>query len=148
MSSENYILFLKLTDDIPECFYHLSNNLSNLDVSLIPIEARDLGRLASSQMQHLMVFIPDLQSFNRFQKLRKQFLDFALIGKKFCLFEMSSFAPIDIASRLKRLNMYHHFKLPILLEQVLRPVALAFYQQSCDTQKWPGGRRATLPVIN
>lgn len=144
---EHYIFYLQYTKEVTNTFFSLAVVLKNFGITLIPITTLELVNLARPKKQFVITATADLNSLNGLTKVRKSFLDFALINQKFCLFDISSFGKISISYKLEKGQSYFHFPLPMTFNQMGRQIASHYFSKVGVVKRWPGGNRARLPSM-
>jgi hypothetical protein len=143
----NYIFYLQTKNDLDNSYYLLSEVLSKINISLLPVLAEDLRTIEKNRKYHLISIRNDLSSAMSFNQVRKSFLDSAMAAGRIALFDVSSFSEIDTAVKLQNKNMYRYFQLPQNLKQIAMSVAVDYYRDRNLQIEWPGGRRAKLPSM-
>jgi hypothetical protein len=146
-TTQTYLFFLQLADELPDFFFSIAEQLSQYNICLVPVRAKELSELSSGVKQHVVTFVPNFDSLKRLCEIRKRYLDFALSSSKFVLYDISSFGPISIAHKLHRLKNYNHYYLPVGTKAVAAQILTNVYEERKIAKKWPGGRRAKLPVL-
>ena len=144
---EHYIFYLQYTKEIPATFFSLGTVLKNFGITLVPITTHELVNLARPKKQFVISATADLNSFKALTRVRKSFLDFALVSQKFCLFDISSFGKISISYKLEKNQSYFYYPLPMTFNQMAANIASHYFSQSGTISRWPGGKRAKLPPI-
>jgi hypothetical protein len=142
-----YIFFLRLDDALPEDYFHLANYFKQYCISLIPVTAKQLVEMSTSNREYVLSLNTNLTSDSIFKRFQKKFLNFSLLSRKFYLFDLSSFSKIEIAPKAEYAKSYKHYPLPVDLEDTVIDIALAIYEDREKKQIWPGGRRAKLPPL-
>ncbi|MFA6238803.1 MAG: hypothetical protein WC635_15815 [Bacteriovorax sp.] len=143
----NYIFYLQ-TKELDNSFYVLSDVLSKINISLLPISPDDLKNVDKNKKHYLISIRNDFSSAFSFNHARKSFLDAAMAAGKIVLFDISSFSEIETAAKFQVKNLYRYFQLPQNLKQIAMTVAVDFFRDRNALAEWPGGRRAKLPSMN
>ena len=64
------ILYLRLSKNIPNFYFPLSQKLSDLNLKLVPVNAQDIGIYAKKEKRIIFSFVKDLLSLDRLTKQR------------------------------------------------------------------------------
>lgn len=144
---DRFILFLEMSDRPSETFFMVTEFMSKWNISVVPVSPSSLKGLRIVSQTNLLVVTSSLRTKTIFASLRETFLDFVLIRQKINLFHISSFSQIEIAHRLEKKLLYHHYQLPLHLEEVCHHMATEIYAKDNGVRAWPGGRRAKLPLL-
>jgi hypothetical protein len=145
--NDHYIFYLQYTVNLPKTFFILSEIFKKFSISLIPVRPAELANFASSKKQYVLSTTADLTSQKGLEKVRKNFLDFALLNQKFCLYDVSSFGKISISYKLEKNHSYFHYPLPMTFNEIVANVATSYFSHSGAVKSWPGGKRAKLPPM-
>ncbi|MBL6990909.1 MAG: hypothetical protein ISR65_14080 [Bacteriovoracaceae bacterium] len=145
---QHYIFFLQLNRQLPPFYQVISEYLSCWNIKLIPVSRSSLAELDKGQNKYLLTIVTDMASLNKYRQIQKEYLNFALLGQKYCLFEMTSFSPNSLIERLRRFDNYHHFPLPVEVEAACQGIARKVFKDSKVVEKWPGGRRGKFPFTD
>ncbi len=146
--SEVYIFFLRLDSNLTEDYFQLAAYFKQYCISLVPVSAQEILEMESRNREYVLCLNTSMTTDSIFKRYQKKFLNFSLLSRKFCLFDLSSFSKIEIAPKAEYARSYHHFSLPIEMEEVVVDIALAIYEDRTKKQVWPGGRRAKLPELS
>lgn len=144
---ELYMFFLLLTPKLPKYFFAFAKFFSELNIKLIPISLDDLMTVSKGKKNYIIVVNRDIQSNAVFRRMRRRYLDMALINNKFTLFEISSFDRSFFLSDKNKKGIYHHFKLPEEVENICEKIYEVIYNDRKSQQTWPGGKRGTVPPL-
>jgi hypothetical protein len=144
----NYIFYLQTKADLDHNFITLSEILSKLNISLLPITSEDLKVLDRSNKNYLVVMRNDLSSHQQFTQTRKSFIDIGLMSGRMMVFDISSFSEIETAQKLASKEVYRFIALPANLKQIAMTIAVDYFKDRNKREEWPGGKRATLPSMN
>jgi hypothetical protein len=145
--SINYIFYLQTKAELENSYYVLAEVLSQINISLLPIEAHDLKVIDRNKKNHLIVLRNDLASAFAFNDVRKSFLDVAMAKGSIAVYDLSSFSAIENAAKLENKSVYRFFQLPQNIKQVAMTVAVDFFKDRNMRAEWPGGKRAKLPSM-
>ncbi|WP_127717759.1 hypothetical protein [Halobacteriovorax sp. HLS] len=144
-SREIFIFFLKLSDQLPEFYFHMATMFKGYGISLVPISPKDLKEIKHNSREYIVSVNSDFTKYRNFLVARKTYIDYMVLNKKFCLFDISSFEMADIASRGFRTKSYHYFSLPVNIEETVKLIAISIYEDRKTKSNWPGGVRSKLP---
>jgi len=148
MNSEtDYIFFLMTSKKVSAQFIILSNFFAKHHISLIPIAISDFKLLLhESNNIHVIAMINTLESKETFEDQVKNFLNFLIKQKKIHFYHISSFRPLAELGFLSKNGSYQFYPLPSNAELVCNDVCTHYFGKMRQTSKWPGGRRAKLPI--
>tara|TARA_Y100000996_G_scaffold409633_1_gene390611 strand:+ start:465 stop:863 length:399 start_codon:yes stop_codon:yes gene_type:complete len=113
------ILYLRLSKNIPNFYFPLSQKLSDLNLKLVPVSGQDIGIYAKKEKRIIFSFVKDLMSLNRLTKQRNRYLDYYLKNKKIFLMDMSSFGSLKMSKNYLKEEVYNHIPLPLQIEDVV-----------------------------
>jgi hypothetical protein len=147
MATANHIFYLKYGNHLPEDYFHFSRFFSYWNITLVPVTPKELINMSvNNNRQYILSSVTDLKKRHLFNQLRDKWLDFALLSKRYCLYDVSSFGKFETAYQVERIKMYHHFKIPINMEEIVQTIAVAYFEDKNREKTWPGGKRAKLPA--
>ena len=144
-SREIFIFFLKLSDELPEFYFHMANMFKGYGITLVPMTVKQLKGMKHSDREYVVSITSDFTKYRNYLMARKSYLDYMILNRKFCLFDLSSFQVADIASRGFRTKSYHFYSLPVNIEETVKNIALQIYSDRKAKLNWPGGVRSKLP---
>ncbi|MCO4795289.1 MAG: hypothetical protein KC493_16340 [Bacteriovoracaceae bacterium] len=139
---------MQLTESLPGEFFEFHKFFSKVGVKLVPVKAKDFSEMMDGTKKHLLVVCKDMQSQKVFERYRSQFLDYALLNNKVCLFHVTSFSRIHIAHKVEQTYGYFYKRLPAHYKELSRFIAYTFFKQIRVDRKWPGGKRSKLPPLH
>ena len=113
------ILYLRLSKNIPNFYFPLSQKLSDLNLKLVPVNAQDIGIYAKKEKRIIFSFVKDLVSLGRLTKQRNLYLDYYLKNKKVFLMDMNSFGSLKTTKNYLKKEVYNHLPLPLEVEDVV-----------------------------
>ena len=113
------ILYLRLSKNIPNFYFPLSQKLSDLNLKLVPVNAQDIGIYAKKEKRIIFSFVKDLLSMDRLTKQRNLYLDYYLKNKKVFLMDMNSFGSLKMTKNYLKKEVYNHLPLPLEVEDVV-----------------------------
>ena len=145
-SREIFIFFLKLSDELPEFYFHMANMFKGYGISLVPMTAKQLKEIKHNNREYVVSVTSDFTKYRNYLMARKSYLDYMVLNRKFCLFDISSFEMADIASKGFRAKSYHFYSLPVSIEETVKHIALQIYSDRKTKLNWPGGVRSKLPT--
>ncbi len=153
-SKDKIIIYLKLKKTLSKDYLHLSLALSALGLTLIPFSMDELRKIKGLEKKYVMVFTDDLSSKSRFEKFKRNYLDFALRSESLFLFHYTSFGEGSknsnktsrlLESRGQRDMSVLTSPLPMKISTIIYQVVDMFYKENSKSHKWEGGTRAKLP---
>ncbi|WP_372656038.1 hypothetical protein [Halobacteriovorax sp.] len=118
----------------------------NYGISLVPVSLKELKDIKHNNREYIISISSTISKYGNFLRARKSFLDRMVLAKKFCLYDISSFAIADISAKGFRNNSYHYFQLPVEVKEVVKLIALSIYEDRRTKLTWPGGVRSKLPA--
>ena len=142
---ENYIFFLRLSSELPDYFYKISEFLNEWGIALIPVTPKELLSYAKGQRKLVLNISDKLGTYKSFLGVRKTYLDFALKSNKLFLVDISSFSQIALNYKIKNKGNYIYIKLPVCMKFLAKTIAYHFYRENEFVKRWPGGKQAQLP---
>lgn len=148
LSNDNdYIFFLMTSKKLSSQYIILSNFFAQHHISLIPITITDFKLLLhESNNIHVIAMVNTLESREIFDGQVKNFLNFLIKQKKIHFYHISSFRPLAELGFLSKNGSYQFYPLPVDATLVCDDVSTRYFAQMRQTTKWPGGRRAKLPI--
>lgn len=144
-SREIFIFYLKNDKQISEEYLYLSDMFKNYGISLVPVTLKELREIKHNNREYIISISSSLTKYGNFLRARKSFLDHMVLAKKFCLYDISSFAMANISAKGFRNKSYHYFQLPLEVKEVVKSIALSIYEDRRTKLTWPGGVRSKLP---
>ncbi len=145
-STSQYIFYLQLERDLPDHYIRLAENLQLYDISLIPIQLKDLDKISKQgKREHVITVIKDLETFSAFKEARENYFDFGIKSKKYCYYDVSSFESTSTSRQFTHGKSYYHFRLPIEIDDLAIEISEMYLGEKRMAELWPGGKRATLP---
>lgn len=142
----NHIFYLQLTEGLSEDFFVFTKMFAKYGIKLVPVRPGDFSEMMDGSRKHLLVVCRDLQSQKNFLNFRSKFLDYALLNNKVSMFHVTSFSRIHIAHKVEQSYGYFYKRLPAAYQDLAKFISFTYYKQATINRKWPGGRRAKLPV--
>lgn len=139
------IFFLTYSDKPPRAYYDLAIHFKDEGLTLVPIK---FDQLLSFYQGKKRVHVINVVSNTTERKLYFKTLNIirqALLNNKITLYHFSSYSHLDIRNEIPRIKNYHFIRLPVRLYALARAIHKFYRHSMRDEQKWPGGRRATLP---
>lgn len=143
----NYIFYLQTKPELDAHFYALAEILGQINISLLPIELKDLKSIDKEKKHHVMVMRSDIASAIAFKEIQKTYLDSAMASGKIMVYDISSFSCIEMGAKWESKNVYRYFQLPLDIKQIAMTMAMEFFKDRNITASWPGGRRSKLPSM-
>ena len=144
----NFIFYLQTKTELDNTFLNLSDILSKLSISLLPIRVEELNSLDKTHKNHLVILRNDLNSGFLFNDLRKKFLDMAMLSGRIAIYDISSFSEIENQQKLEGKDVYRFIPLPADMKNVAMKIAVDYFKEKNNRDEWPGGKRAKLPSMN
>ena len=146
MNTRSHILYLQFGSKVDETYIKLSRFFSNYQMILVPIRINDLKNYLPKNRENLIVVTKDIQSYKQYRSLLKRFLSYSIRNSKLRVFEVSSFSTYHDVS-LVRDEKVISMSLPISMIELARKVIPKVVTEEVGAiNKWPGGKRAKLPV--
>lgn len=142
----SHIFYLQLTETLGEDFFVFTKLFAKYRIKLVPVKPGDFTEMMDGTRKHLLVVCRDLQSQKTFLNFRSKFLDYASLNNKVSMFHVTSFSRIHIAHKVEQTYGYFYKRLPAGYDELSKFIAYTYYKQTEINRKWPGGRRAKLPV--
>ncbi len=143
----DYILFLQISETLPEVFFHINDYLSQYDIKLIPISFVDLKGLDNSINQLMISVSSDIDTRREVLKFQCNYLNFLLNSNHFCYIDISSFSKPEFSTRYKK-GVYTYIQLPIELNILSAQMISILNNKSSDYSKsWPFGKRASSSFL-
>ncbi|OUR98906.1 hypothetical protein A9Q84_05700 [Halobacteriovorax marinus] len=142
---EIFIFFLKLSNQLPSYYFYMSEQFKAFGISLVPVTLSQLKEIRHNNREYIISLTSDFTKYRNHLQARKNYLDYMVLSRKFCLFDISSFEIPDMASKGFRSKSYHFFQLPVNLEETVKNIAIAIYEDRRTKLTWPGGVRSKLP---
>ena len=145
-NQENFLFFLQLSEKLPEEFIHLSYQLSQYSINLIPIKFKDLKEIKMESGNKMLVLTKNLATRDLFLKMRVRILDFYLKNKNIQIFHLSSFGHLGPTDTSKVKDYYTYYQLPCKMSDIVSLLVIKVFKDKKTLYKWPGGKRAKLPT--
>ncbi len=145
-SREIFIFYLKNDKNVSEDYIYLSEMFKGYGISLVPVSLKELKDIKHNNREYIISISSTITKYGNFLRARKSFLDHMVLAKKFCLYDISSFAMADISAKGFRNKSYHYFQLPVEVKEVVKLIALSIYEDRRTKLTWPGGVRSKLPT--
>ncbi|MEI8347639.1 MAG: hypothetical protein WCG27_09225 [Pseudomonadota bacterium] len=143
----NHIFFLKLSETLPENYFHLAQQMARWNITLVPLTFAQWQEIPRHDLQFIMALVCDLKSRQAYNAIGRQFLSLANFSKRLCLFDINSFGRESALNILAKNNNYYYFPLPGKLGNICKAMATVYYQLKKGKETWPGGRRFRLPGL-
>lgn len=144
-SREIFIFYLKNDNQMSENYFYLAEMFKYYGISLVPVTLKELKDIKHNNREYIVSVNSSMSTYKNFLHARKNFIDRMVLSKKFCLFDISSFAMANISAKGFRNKSYHYFQLPVELKEVVKLIALSIYEDRRTKLTWPGGVRSKLP---
>jgi hypothetical protein len=142
----NHIFYLQLTENLSEDFFIFTKQFAKYGIKLVPVKPVDFSEMMDGSRKHLLAVCRDLKSQKTFMSFRNKFLDYALLNNKVSMFHITSFSRVHIAHKIEQTSGYFYKRLPSTYSDLVNFISYTYYKQIKVNKKWPGGRRAKLPV--
>jgi hypothetical protein len=124
----------------------MADQFKRYGISLVPVTIEQLKEIKHNNREYVISLTSDFTKYRNHLQARRSFLDYMVLQRKFCQFDISSFEMPDIASKGFRSKSYHFFQLPVNLEETVKNIAIAIYEDRRTSLTWPGGVRSKLPA--
>lgn len=134
LENHRYMFFLQYKS-LDEDFFNLASILSRDNWKLLPVKPKDLGHLGKGKKQMVISLVDCLESYNLFRKCRKDFLNLGLFGKKYHLFDITSFPSIKFKSNSLRKEVYHYIPLPEKITVISQEIYKGLNWEN-DVKQW------------
>ncbi len=144
---ENYIFFLQLSDELQDEYLQLSHYFKRWGITLLPVLPVQLAHMAEKDRHHVLSYLPDHRSHDRFNLCFKRYLKMGMLSKKYCLHQLSSFGKLESSHQFERMKSYYHYRLPLDAQEFVQQVVKQFYLEKRDNRRWPGTKRGRLPSL-
>jgi hypothetical protein len=138
------VLFLKIGRNLPPLFFLLSEYLSELNIKLIPLKAKDVGFFLEKEKKILVSLVQDMKGLEKLNLCRERHLDVYLKNKMFFLLDLNSFGSLMLKKNYIKENVYYHLPLPLSIERVKKTITLILKNLHGKDKTWPGGRSPKL----
>ena len=120
------ILYLRLSKNIPNFYFPLSQKLSDFSLKLVPVNAQDIGVYARKEKRVIFSYVKDLKSLDRLTKQRNLYLDYYLKNKKVFLMDMNSFGSLKMSKNYLKEEVYGHIPLPLEVGDLVNSLVKAY----------------------
>lgn len=144
---ENYIFYLQLSDELQDEYLQLAHYFKRWGITLLPVSPVQLSLMAEKERHHVLAYIPDHRSYDRFKQYFARYLKMGVLNKKYCLHQLSSFGKLESAHQFERMKSYYHHPLPQDTEEFVQAVVRQYYLEKRDNHRWPGTKRGRLPSL-
>ena len=143
---EHWIFYLKLSQDLPEDYLVLDNELKKTQKSLIPVTLKTLLECAKKgRSVHVLVVIKSYKDYRYFHKRVKKIMKYLMMTERVHLYIASSFTAVNDPSIMKK-NFYNFVRLPVEIEPFCRSVSGMVDLSESKANTWPGGVRPRLSL--
>lgn len=143
----NYIFFLQFGSELPKYYYSFSYFLTSWNIALIPIRVEQLTQIGLRDRVHILSVVNNFNTYKYFKYIEEKIIDFAILNKKICLYDITSFGPIGIFRKAQKTKSYYYYQLPINIENICQEIMKVYYNERIIDEKWPGGTRVKLPSM-
>jgi len=145
---EHGIFFIKLRPELPRFFFHMARELSRKQITLIPISPVDLTKVIGHKYEHLVLVVDSLSTLKRFEDFKRKFLDMALLGRRVQLHCVTSFESLPFQFKAQTHKQIQFFHLPEKVTSISYRISHSYFEDIEVSRSWPGGKRATLPLLS
>ncbi len=136
---------MRYSEKLNRDFFIFHHYFQLYGVKIIPIFPGQLSDLIKGSRPFVISVVKDIKSYFVFSSFRKSFLDHALLNNRLTLYEVTSFSSMIFVKRPGKELNYFSYKLPQSFDDLSSKILYLFLTSKRDSQKWPGGKRATLP---
>lgn len=136
------LYFLKLRPDLPDYYLQLSYELQKFQVTIIPIDIRDLLSFLHKEKK-IFVFTESINLKNKdlFNTYIVPKIYTPLSNAKMVLLHLTSFsAPIKLSRFIKN-RLYRMLNPPLDIIHLAKHLALEILEDLNTDVQWPGGKR-------
>ncbi|MDC1174734.1 hypothetical protein OAT67_05045 [Bacteriovoracaceae bacterium] len=144
---ENIIFYWDGTGHVSPQFTSLSHKIKRWGITLIPVSSAELPELVDGRPRVLIVNTSTILQNEKYQKFKKNYLNFAVLNRKIKMIHISSFGMEDDFRSVLRSLGYSFHPLPLTATYVAGKAASVFYSEEMEEKQWPGGKRARLPDV-
>ena len=144
--TQNYLLFLQLSGTLPVYYFSLVQFMRPLGINLVPVSVPQLNKFQHWEAQNLLIITPDIATGEAMKRVRRKYLDFALINRRYRLFHLTATSDDSMPGQLRKMGNYFLFRLPCYLNEVAEEIAQVIIGEKEHLQ-WPGGTRAKIPQL-
>lgn len=146
MFLDKYVYYLNLTTKLPDWYFVLADILNKDDITLIPITSDQIEDVISNERIHVITSVHDFAGKAKFNNHAREFLSFASKNRLIHLYFLSSFSGLSSHFDFVSKDLFHFYTLPMRIEHFALLFRNNYYKVETNISKWPGGRRAKLPV--
>lgn len=143
--SSPFFFFIKTSNQLPESFFIISENLKRYQILLIPISMEEFFQIKSRSTKFGLVLNNNIETKAILDKIRAKYLKYLFIFSGSRLIEVSSFEAPDLGKLVKVKDQYFYLSLPEKIDTLSRKLATIYYKNTLNNNIWPGGTRAKLP---
>lgn len=141
-----YVYYLQLDNNLGRDYISLAAAMKSFGVTLVPVKAQELDYYVRHDYLPLLAITDTLERSQRFKKLRREYLDFALRGQDIYLFHLNSFGRLHGLEQLEKLRIYNPLPLPVSLQELFSIMIERCFSKRIKEKEWPGGRRVGLTL--
>ena len=142
MNEENfYLIDYQIHEDTKR---ELGIYFNSYGVKLVPIELDSFVELIKKSHETLIIINNSLAKENYFKKVKRKFLNLAVMTNKLNLVEFSSFKSQH--SKILNLRNYRFYELPISTSKVADLIFQNRIEFLKNKNRWPGGRQSRVSI--
>lgn len=148
---EKFFFFLQTGENLPKSYYQLADELSRLDVMLIPVKVEQISQIVSlTEAPHVIVICSSMNTseFQHFNSQIAPVLTYLIKQTRLTMFHLSSFNKLDQSIKLYLTKRYFFLKYPISLQSTCAKLLKYYEIRATNQRKWPGGKRTKLPALS
>lgn len=144
----NIIYFWQTTERISNFYLRLSEILIEFNITLVPLETKELELLAKKKRLHLLILRNDMTSANKFRDLKRNYIESSLASGRIMVYDVSSFSLIENTTAKSKKISYKIFELPLELSSLGAQVAVEFYKEkNKESDLLYNGHWSKLPLL-
>lgn len=147
-SNIHHIFYLQVTSELSMAYFEMAEYFKKINIVLVPIEPENLSKLDREKKHHLIYFRNNLETGEKFDFIRKSYLESGLLSGKYFLYDLSSFSIMSGSEKFDKKNCYHFISLPDNIKSIVMKIGLTYFNEVNSREAWPGGKRAKLPSLN
>ena len=137
MEKDKIVFYVRLHKQLPASFIHLSLAMSQYGIKLVPMTFDDIMELPKYKRLMILALVNDFDSFDRFKRIRRRYLDFAIINEKIRLIHLSSFESVRKLRREEQAKNYLFLKLPNDFDILAKETYQFIEAKQKEIKTWP-----------
>lgn len=137
MKKDKIVFYVQLSKKLPEYYIHLALSLGEYGIKLVPMSFDDIMELPKYKRLMIIAVINDFDSFDKFKRIRRRYLDFAVINEKIRLIHLSSFDPVRKLRKEEKAKNYLFLKLPSEFDILSSEINEFIETKKKEIKTWP-----------